>query len=170
MLALLLSASSCLPKRESMNYYIFSDISECYQLETKDADIEKYETPDSDKYLKALEYTNFYGVKYKSSECEFEIFAYEFKDADTAKQYYTNVTGKTDPFDCTFSSSTGMASCRLAVIDFERGYIAKTTSSSKYIEAMKKILGEVFSKQIVRNGVILSNLEEQKNDSSVSAK
>ncbi len=134
---------------QNSNFYIFDDISECENLEKteySEINVKKYTDPQEDKYLENLEYEAFYAAEFKSSELEFEIFAYEFDDPDTAKKYFENVTGKSRAYDTDFSSEKGMTQYRLVVIDFEKAYIVYTSRSS-YNE-LNQALGSVFSKTI----------------------
>ena len=126
--------------------YIFADISECENIEKlkhEDAIITVYDTPEKDKNAKGLEYEKFFAAEYDSSELEFEIFAYEFKDGDTAKKYFRNETGKKDDRDINFSSSKGMFGYILIVINDNMAYSA--LSSSADADELEDFLANVFS-------------------------
>ena len=89
----LLSFSSC--KFPELNVRIFFDLEECnYMLYTNNADVKIYDTPIKDKYLKKIEYKDFFACRYSSDELTFEIFSYEFADSASSDEYFENVTGK----------------------------------------------------------------------------
>ena len=78
-------------------YFIFQTIDECERLIPSDRTeliIERYVSPEKDKNLKNLSYESFFGMNFHSNELEYEIFAYEFVDSDSALEYYINVTGQ----------------------------------------------------------------------------
>lgn len=145
-LSLMLTCCSCSVK--GYEFYIFSDISECEGItehKHDDAEITIYEAPD-DKYLKDLEYVKFFACDYSSSELEFEIFAYEFDSSEDAKEYFKNVTGKSNQPDKSFSTSKGMFRFRVVAIDDSRAYVA--ISPKKYDREVLSFLKEVFSVKI----------------------
>ena len=82
-----------------------------------------------------------------SLDIEFEIFAYEFKDSDSAKRYFNNVTGKnSEELDTNFSASMGMTSYRLVIIDFKKAYIVQGPSNNA--EEIQDFLKENFTVKI----------------------
>lgn len=132
-----------------MDAYVFKEIGECEALETsdrKDAKFEKYETPSEDKKLKKLEYETFFGGKYSCDEFSFEIFAYEFKDSDTAKKYYENVTGGISGFDANFSKIARMSSFIMVVLNNEFSYTIYTSPHNA--GAVQDFISEIFSLEI----------------------
>lgn len=145
---LIMSAVICSCGPGIMDFYIFSDIDECNNIEafkSEDATITIYDSPDLDKNLGDLAYNDFFAAYYDSNELKFEIFAYEFVDSDSAKEYFTKVTGKKS-LETNFSASGGMTKYRVIVIDEYRVYCAYT--SLKDSEDLKLFLGEIFSKKI----------------------
>lgn len=147
---LILTVILCACAHFDNDYYIFSNISECNNFEInkdEDAKITYYTTPEKDSNLKDLEYDSFFGAKYLSLDIEFEIFAYEFKDSNSAKKYFNNVTGKnSEELDTNFSASMGMTSYRLVIIDFKKAYIVQGPSSNA--EAIQDFLKENFTVKI----------------------
>lgn len=137
-------------------YFIFQDINECSLLlpaDRSDLTIEEYTLPDKDKNLSNLSYEHFWGMKFHSTELEYEIFAYEFVDSDSALKYYINVTGQSsykkelplssDNINRRLSSSKGILSYRLVVVYQNKAYLI--ISPSKYEDAINKLLAENFS-------------------------
>ena len=138
---------SCLNVR--VDYYIFSNIDECYNISNlayAEAQIIRYEDTSDDKYLKNLTYKEFYAGTYKSKELNFEIFAYEFYDSESAKSYFKNVTGVNTEFDATFLGSKGMIYYSLVVIDGNCAYFVLAPRNQS--EILNKSLGDIFSKKI----------------------
>lgn len=134
---------------DATDFYIFSDISECDNIEafkTEDAIVTIYDTPDLDDSIDDLEYDDFYAAKYESAELDFEIFAYEFADSDFSKTYFEINTGIKTDLDTHFLASGGIAKYTVIVIDGCNAYCANTTQ--KYSEDLKLFLGEIFSKKL----------------------
>ena len=130
------------------NYYIFDDISECENItktEYTNAKLSRYDTPINDNNLGNLEYLEFFGGCFSSDEIEFEIFAYEFKNTETTKQYFKNVTGKSTKLDSTYLHSSGFGT-RLIVTRFESAYVV--TMSNLDEKEVLKALEKVFSIQV----------------------
>ena len=140
-------------------YFIFQDINECEQLIPADKDnanIEQYDTPAKDKDLKGLSYDNFWGMKFQSDAMEYEIFAYEFKDADSALKYYVNVTGQhnyekklplnSEDENKNLSASKGMFSYEIVITYQNNAY--RLTAPSKYEDEVTELLANTFSLKI----------------------
>ena len=131
------------------DFYIFSDISECDNIEvfkTEDAIVTIYDTPDLDDSIDDLEYDDFYAAKYESAELDFVIFAYEFADSDFAKGYFKKQTGIKTDLDVHFLASGGMFKYRVIAIDGCRAYCANTTQKNS--KALILFLEDVFSKKL----------------------
>ena len=138
---------------ETLDVYIFSDIEECRKFDedmTSNAKVTIYNKPDTDTNLKDLKYLDFYACKCHSGEFEFEMFAYNFIDSDTAKEYFKNETGKNDDLEINFSNSSGMGLFRSIVIDGNKAYsvYCKDSDSLKVIE----FINSIFTKQLVNQG------------------
>lgn len=131
-------------------YYIFADISECDDLLLADDDrtVITQLSPEQDKKLKGNEYVAFRRAQYSSPELHFKIFAYEFANADGAKEYFRSVTGKDRVFDTTFSLSCGgmRGSLELVVIDGNNAYCIRSTA--KDYKELDALLKECFSVNI----------------------
>ncbi len=137
---------SCFP--EEPVFYIFEDINECENIEklkSDDATVTVYDTPSADKNLGDLQYDDFYCASYESDDLDFEIFAYDFVDSDTAKEYFRKETGLHEIRDTHFLASGG-TKYRIIVLDDDRGYI--TTFKTHDLEEVKTFLTRVFSKKI----------------------
>ena len=107
---------------------MFHEIEECYDIvgELDESCIFFYEDPSEDADSEGLEYVKFFGLAYDADDCAFRLFAYEFADADTAKHYFSNVTGKSIVLDTDFSESSGMGRFRRIVISENRAYSVYT--------------------------------------------
>ena len=140
-------------------YFIFQNINECEQLIPSDQSnliIDRYASPEKDKNLKELSYKSFWGIKFHSNELEYEIFAYEFVDSNSALQYYINVTGQSSyekelPLsdgdeNKRLSSSKGMSSYRLIAVYQHKAYVI--VAPKQYEEAINKLLATTFSYQL----------------------
>lgn len=140
-------------------YFIFQTIDECEKLipaDQNDLIIEQYASPDKDKNLKDLSYESFFGMKFHSNELEYEIFAYEFVDSNSAFKYYINVTGQNSyekelPLDDNdenkrLSSSKGMSSYRLIAVYQHRAYVI--VAPKQYEDTINNVLATVFSFQL----------------------
>lgn len=145
----------CSCSKSNINYYAFSDISECENIENKkhrDAKITTYDSSE-DKYLNGLTPDGFYGANYASEQLTFDIFAYEFKDKKTAKNYFENSTERSSDRDVNFLATSGMSQYKLVVLFNENAYVVYT--SVKYKEEVNAFLGEIFSTKIVESGNLL---------------
>ena len=140
-------------------YYIFAEIGECDNLLPSDqtnVKIEIYDTVSNDKNLQDLSYNNFFAMDYKSDSLQYEIFAYEFEDSDSALKYYVNVTGQTSyekklPLDDTdenklLLASTGMFSYRLMVVYKNMAY--QIIAPKQYKAELHDLLSSTFSIKI----------------------
>ena len=140
-------------------YYIFDEIGECDNLipsDSTDIKIEIYDTASKDKDLQDLSYNDFFAMHYKSDSLQYEIFAYEFEDSDSALKYYVNVTGQTSyekklPLDDTdenklLSASSGMSSYRLIVVYKNMAY--QIIAPKQYKSELHDLLSSTFSIKI----------------------
>lgn len=141
-------------------YFIFQTIDECQQLipaDQNDLIIEQYASPEKDKNLKDLSYESFFGMNFNSNELEYEIFAYEFVDSNSALKYYINVTGQNSyekelPLDDNaenkrLSSSKGMSSYRLIAVYQHRAYVI--VAPKQHEDTINNMLTTVFSFQLL---------------------
>ena len=132
--------------------FIFQDIAECERLIPDDQskfNMERYDSPTRDKKLKDLQYNEFFGMKFQSDTLKYEIFAYEFIDAESALKYFNNVTGKNMKMpdeNKNFTSSQGMSSCELIVTYQNRAYCI--FSSAQYAEDLDQLLASTFSQKL----------------------
>lgn len=140
-------------------YYIFQNIIECENLIPSnqiDVNIELYDSPNSDKYIKDLQYEKFFGMNYKSNDVKYEIYAYEFEDKNSALEYYINVTGKTgykkelpldeDDENKLFGASKGMHVYRMIVVCQNKAYII--ISPPQYENKISELLKNTFSENL----------------------
>lgn len=143
----------------SGGYYIFQDISECEQLIPDDlagVTVDRYDSPTKDEDLKGLPYKEFWGMKLSSDEIEYEIFAYEFDDSDSALKYFVNETGKSsylkelplsdDDENKHFTASKGIPSYHLIVIYKNKAY--KVIAPSKYANSVNELMASSFSLKV----------------------
>ena len=140
-------------------YYIFAEIGECEKLLPSDQTnikIEIYDTVSNDKNLQDLSYNHFFAMDYKSNSLQYEIFAYEFEDSDSALKYFVNVTGQTNyekklPLDDNdenklLSASSGMFSYRLVVVYKNMAY--QIIAPKQYKSELHDLLSSTFSIRI----------------------
>ena len=140
-------------------YFIFQNIEECELLIPTDhsnAEIIRYDSPSKDKKLKGLPYNNFWAVKFESDTLEYEIFAYEFVDSDSALKYYINVTGKnsyeknlplkSEDENKLFCASRGMFFYEIVVIYQNKAY--QIIVPNRYEDEVNNLLATAFSQQI----------------------
>ena len=141
------------------DYFVFQSIEECEGLiptDRSDVNIDQYDTPNEDEDLKDLTYHNFWGMKFKSDTLEYEIFAYEFEDADSALKYYVNVTGQNSYMkrlplneqddNNLLSVSKGIFSSRIVVISQNRAY--QVIAPSRYVDKIHELLTDAFSQKL----------------------
>lgn len=137
-------------------YFIFQTIDECEQLiptDQTDLLIERYTSPEKDTNLKGLSYESFFGMNIHSNEVEYEIFAYEFVDSNSALKYYISVTGQNsyekelplsdDNENRRLSTSMGMSSYRLIAVYQNKAYVI--VAPKQFEEAINKLLSTTFS-------------------------
>lgn len=120
---LLFNSYSC--KITSNDVYIFSDINECQSIKDsvrENVNIKIYDSPVNDKYLKQIPYREWFGCKVTSDDMTFELFAYEFLNADFAMRYFESVTQKKNNPNPTFSSGSGMNLYHRIVVDENNAY------------------------------------------------
>lgn len=140
-------------------YFIFQKLDECESLIPTDiskAEIVRYDMPDSDKSLKELSYNDFWGVNFKSDTLEYEIFAYEFENSDSALKYYVNVTGqdsyekklplKDEDENKLLSASKGMSVYRIVAVYQNKAY--QITAPKQYEDEINKLLARTFSQKL----------------------
>ena len=138
------------------NFYIFNSISECEKLISVDKsniNVEIYDDNNKDENSKGLLYNGFFGMNYESEELKYEIFAYEFEDANSALKYYVNVTGQKNyenklPLSSSdenklLSASSGMFSYRLIVVCKNMAY--QINAPKQYKNAIIELLSTIFS-------------------------
>ena len=135
-------------------HYIFQNIEECENLiptDMADESFELYDMPTNDKDLDGLSYNNFFGGNFKSDALQYEIFAYEFENYDSALKYYANVVGqnfnslKELERDSFFLASQG-TSYQLVVIFQNKAY--KLNAPNKYIDETSELLANTFSQKL----------------------
>ncbi len=137
----ILSSTSC--SFQKKDFYIFEDISDCENItehledETK---LEIYDTPEKDPALKDIEYKSFYAARYKSRKMDFEIFAYEFKNAEDLEEYCTN---KDECYESYGIKSQGLFYTFIYVADENRAYSLYTNTFDD--KEVKEILEKTFS-------------------------
>ena len=141
-------------------YHIFAEIGECNKLipvDQTNIKMDMYGTASKDKDLQNLSYNDFFAMDYKSDSLQYEIFAYEFEDSDSALKYYVNVTGQKSyekklPLDDTdenklLSASSGMFSYRLIVVYKNMAY--QIIAPKQYKSELHNLLSSTFSIRIL---------------------
>ena len=144
---------------QPINIYMFSDISECLQIDgTESAMVTKYNDSSRDEHLKGLSFVSSYGANYVSDELEFEIFAYEFESCDLSRDYFYNATQIDMDRDMNFYSHQGPDYYTITVINGKNAYRILTSSSMR--TAMDGYLSLIFSLKLdVNTTEVLPNVE-----------
>lgn len=106
-----------------------------------------YESPEQDKYLKELNYDNFFACKYSSDDLEFELFAYQFQEMDSAKEYFNHIAGHKATDDTDFLKSAGMTSYKSVVISGNTAYAVYSKRSD--VDKLNELLGYWFTNEVV---------------------
>ena len=135
-----------------VDVHIFSDIEECQTIQSfksADAEVEVYTSSEKDKYLKDLQYQEFFACEYRSDELTFELFAYEFKSADEAMSYFQNATGKGDNPNPAFSNNSGMGRYESVVVSENKAYSARCKTVQE--DKMTEFLSSCFTIEIACN-------------------
>ena len=115
---------SALPEQD---IYIYENITECEELRALGGEtgtFTEYAVPKNDGNLGDLSYASCFAGKYLCVDYDFEIFAYEFEDEESARVYFKNCTGKANSGRTqNFSLSLGLTRARLAVMKDTKAYI-----------------------------------------------
>lgn len=145
---LLMILTSC--GRLSSDVYMFADLEECHAIaadESIQACLTIYESPEKDKHIKELEYVDFFACYYASDDLEFELFAYQFAEADAASVYFSNVVGRKSTYGTDFLKSAGMFSYHGIVISDNMAYAVYSKPSSE--SNLNELLGDWFTQKVV---------------------
>jgi len=108
--------SSCQVYRPNVS--IFENITECNQIRNDACNtiqVSTFANYELDKYIKEMEPEKFFICEYTSTQLNFTLYAYTFKNNDDAQQYFYYVTGKRNNPTTTFSDSSGIIFRRIAV-------------------------------------------------------
>lgn len=136
-------------------YFIFNTLTECENLiptDETDVTVVRYTIPSCDKDIEGLSYRSFFGMKLQSDALKYEIFAYEFDDAESALAYGIRASGRYDykvPEDQEskfWSLSRGTTSVHIVVAFRNKAY--QLNAPSEYTDEIKKLLAEVFSQKL----------------------
>lgn len=144
--SLMLSACGTL----SPDVYMFNDLEECRNMaadESIQMYLSIYESPEKDKHVKGLEYVDFFACYYESDDLEFELFAYQFEEADASKEYFASVVGRQCTYDTDFLKSAGMLSYKGIVISGNMAYTVYSKPSSE--NKLNELLGDWFTQKVV---------------------
>lgn len=129
---------------------IFADMAECESLEdlsVGEGRFTRYHNTALDDKLNGLQYTSFFSGSYSCDQFEFEIFAYKFVNANSAKTYFENVTGKnSDSRESNFSLVSGAVRSHIAVFSGDSAYAAYFPTSA--LTNVLEILSKQFTIQI----------------------
>ena len=135
-------------------YPMFEDVGECEALKSstlEGARFEEYDASEKDRYLKKLNYSACFAGRFTCDEFAFEIYAYEFADADGARRYFKNATGKEPDGDFEFSFVQGLGiplfNTSLKLFDGKNAYRVYTKSWEDW-ESIELLLGEIFTKTV----------------------
>jgi len=134
-----------------MPVFMFQDIDECKQLmsyEQIEVECMEFDFPSHDTFYRECEYQEFWGLDYKSSTFEYEIFAYEFSNRDDALAYYmraseqkeSDLTEKQTQFFWVWSSNE----YRIVVVSENKVYNILSSEDTKH---HIKCIGDSSAKQ-----------------------
>ena len=147
---LLLFLNLCSCKTIEVDVHMFSSIEECQNIKSlKSNNVEIYDFPTGDKYLKKLKFEEWFGCKYNSDDLTFELFAYVFSSNEHAMNYFQNVTGKVNDPNPTFLSSAGMSSYSRIVVSENKAYVVYCKKNAK--ENVIKFINSWFSVDITND-------------------
>lgn len=138
--------------------FMFQNLDECKQLKSYEQnaiEIVEYLDPSADESYNGFGYESFWGMKYRSANLDFEIFAYEFMCIDDALKYCNNVpdfdryAGKLPVEDSDKTilgfNSFGENNYQIVVMEGNKAYQLLSYNPSSY--AIDKMLSEVFSRK-----------------------
>ncbi len=139
--------------------FMFQNLDECKQLKSYEQnaiEIVEYLAPSADESYNGLEYESFWGMKYRSANLDFEIFAYEFTCKDNALKYYINVTGydkyaeklpvEDSDKNILFFNAFGENNYQIVVMEGNKAYQLLSYNLSS--DAIDQMLSEVFSRKV----------------------
>ena len=159
-LTLCISLSAC--EFEEPTVYIFADIDECNNIvlqKSDDAEVDVYDSPDKDKYLKDLEYDSFYACKYKSDDLKFKLFAYDFFDKESAQEYFERCADRDCVGDTDFLTTRGMMNYEVRVRYGDCAYILYTRSG--YKKQVDEYLSNLFTVDVTLDDIIDSKASQR---------
>lgn len=143
----------------SEEHFVFQTLEECEQLltyEAADSPIVHYTEASADKNADALSYEEFFGFSYQSDTMKYEMFAYVFKDKESALRYFVNRTGMTvylkniplpeDDSNCIYWAFVKLGTYQLAVVSGNRAYYLE--APARYVQTIDAMLAEVFSERV----------------------
>lgn len=98
-----------------------------------------------DKYITDIDFVDSYVKELKYKGKRFTIYAYQFKDDETAKEYYSRVVGRANTSDIDCDQHTGLFSSRFISRYKTNVYRIKVKAGGtlNYLEIMK-YLNSVF--------------------------
>jgi len=150
LLIILLVFNLCSCRTFETDVHIFSNIEECQVIESLNDDssyVKTYSSPDEDENLKNLQFEEFFGCKYTSDDLDFELFAYEFSNADIAMSYFKNLTGKENDPNPTFCDSSGMFWFKRIVVKENNAYTV--LCKKEYKDKMIEVINGCFKEEII---------------------
>ena len=138
---------------DNLKITVFSDIEECQLIEKagndEDATVIKISNPSNDKlYDEKFAYKEFWAIQYTSSECSFEIYAYEFENEDIAKAYFEEFVSNGGSKDSSFHSISGINYGQQTVYQNERAYTIYASSHKNLKEAVA-LVNNCFSVELI---------------------
>ncbi|MBQ4115882.1 MAG: hypothetical protein IJD37_00750, partial [Clostridia bacterium] len=131
--------------------YVFKDLNECKSLmsyEKIPSEIIEYHTPEIDANYHSMEYNDFWGMRYKSNDIGYEIFAYDFASKDDALRYYIKSTGEAQLADKNSHGVKHIGQGEYQVIVIEGTKVYRLISSNMLVDKIDKMLAVVFSGRI----------------------
>lgn len=141
--------SSCYP--ESVDIYMFDEISECQKIISSDLynfKFVQYNRDEVDRNSGELSYIDCFAGNFESDELNFQIYAFCFENTNCSKQYFKKYANKNTDSETTFQISGGFISNsrEIVVIDQEKAYYI--TVSKCDLEEVLELLSTIFTKQL----------------------
>lgn len=121
---------------------IFADIQECSALDGYVTDRKIL-----DKYIDNLSVVDSYVYEVNSQGEKFIIYAYEFDNLETSKQYFSQIKGKTVDGDIDYKGNSSLFSSKLIVRHKNNVLRIETGGTQEYIKVLK-FLNSIFTVNI----------------------
>lgn len=136
-----------------MYMFMFEDFNECKQLMNYgeiEAEVKVYDDPTTDKDYTDIVYKTFWGMSYMSEDLNYEIFAYEFDNRQSALKY-SSIAAEDDEASC---DEYGIYWIKMftpneyIIVVMENNFVYKIVSPKDSNYKIDKMLSSMFSQKI----------------------